>query len=133
MYDENLEFCREAFITSAVDNLSSVFLVVLWLRMNLLVHNVSTFKHFMKKALTENFYLMPAQISTLNFHQQDHGYFMAATFRLSLTPYQDLLLAKKINVTNANISSKSKKFLKLLNFSGNFTITFKNYSFLLLN
>ena len=129
VYDENLEFCRQAYITSAKDNLSNEFLVVLWLRMSLLVHNISTFKQFMKKALTGNFYLTPTQISALNFHLQDRADYMVATFRLTLTPYQNLLLANQLSGTNVNISRKSAGFFKLLNFSGNFTITIRNYSF----
>ena len=129
VYDENLEFCREAHITSAEDNLSNEFLVVLWLRMRSVTYNISNSQRFMKKALTENFYLMPTQISELNFHQQDRADYMVATFRLTLTPYQDLVLANQMNATNVNISSKSMEFLRLLNFRGNFNITFKNYSF----
>ena len=81
VYDENLEFCREAYSTSAEDDLSKEFLVVLWLRMRLVSCNISTLQRFMKKVLTENFYIMPTQVSTLHFHQQNRADNMVATFR----------------------------------------------------
>ena len=97
--------------------------------MRSVTYSISTLQRFMTKALIEKFYLIPTQISMLNFHQQDHASYIVATFRLTLTPYQDLVLANQINANNVTISSKSMEFLKLLNFRANFTITFKNYSF----
>ena len=127
VYDELLEFCREAHVISAKNVLSNQFLVLLWLRPRSLgmTYILPTLRDRFKTALMAKFNLMPSQISAINFHNQDKNKphsLTVATFRLTLTPYQDFILANQESLANMNISSRAKTFLELLKFTGNLSI-----------
>ena len=146
VYDARLEYCREGLVTSADDTLSDEFLVALWLQpgsielsfsalgRRVMVQGESSVnknisKH-LRSALVKNFGLRSSQITALRFHGQDsRNTYLVATFRLTLTPYQDFLLANQNRTANLNTSSESLEFLELLKFTRNFTITSGPYRF----
>ena len=124
VYDERLEFCRKAYVISAKNVLSNEFLVLLWLRSTLNPMTFHIFGDRFKKALMDKFNLMSSQISAMNFYNQGIKYNSLAvvTFRLTLTHYQDFILANQENLANMNITSRAKTFLELLKFTGNLSI-----------
>jgi hypothetical protein len=88
----------------------------------------SSVENNFKSALLCRFSLHDKQISQITFHAQNYKLpphdLVVATFRLTLTPFQSLLMANQhksiINVTNQNTA-----FLELLNFTGNFTLSWE--------
>ena len=130
VYDTNLKFCREGFVVSSSGRLINEFLILLWLK---LPQVKSTQENYLKLALTSQFSLQPSQVSSVTMHRQYLSKnYIVATFRFTLTPFQSLLMTNQ-HRTGLNFTSKQSAFLQLLNFTGNFTIVGKNYSFYVVN
>ena len=131
VYDTNLKFCREGYVVSSSGELINEFLVLLWLKqqeIRLIIQG-----SYLRLALTSQFFLQPNQISTVTMHRQYSSFhYVVATFRFTLTPFQSLIMTNQ-HRTNLNFTSKQSAFLQLLNFTGNFTIVEKNYSFSVVN
>ncbi|CAB3999499.1 G- coupled receptor Mth2 [Paramuricea clavata] len=134
VYDTTLKFCREGNVFSSSGQLTSEFLIILWFKLSrgwIAIH--PTVENYFKLALISRFSLQENQISTITFHMQNHEPppydFVVATFRLTLTPFQSLLTANQhrsiVNVTNQNTA-----FLELLNFTGNFALSWKETTFI---
>ena len=134
VYDTTLKFCREGNVFSSRGQLTREFLIILWFKLSrgwIAIH--STVENNFKLALIYRFSLQDNQISKITFHMQNrepppHD-FVVATFRLTLTPFQSLLMANQhksiFNVTNQNTA-----FLELLNFTGNFALSWKENTFI---
>jgi hypothetical protein len=127
IYDTTLKFCREGYIISSSDKLTNQFLILLWFKLSRGWITIdSTVENNFKSALLYRFSLQDKQISQITFHAQNREPppydLVVATFRLTLTPFQSLLMANQhksiLNVTNQNTA-----FLELLNFTGNFTLS----------
>ena len=131
VYDTNLKFCRRGYVVSSSGRLINEFLILLWLKqpeIRLIIQ-----ESYLKFALISQFFLQPSQISTVTMHwQYSSFYYVVATFRFTLTPFQSLLMTNQ-HRANLNFTSKQSAFLQLLNFSGNFTIVGENYSFSVVN
>jgi hypothetical protein len=134
VYDTTLKFCREGNVFSSTGQLASEFLIILWFKLSrgwIAIH--STVENNFKLALFYRFSLQDNQISKITFHMQNREPpprdFVVATFRLTLTPFQSLLVANQhksiFNVTNQNTA-----FLELLNFTGNFALSWKENTFI---
>ena len=128
-HDENLKICKEAIITKAKDNFSNKFLVLItFLVSKQLGYEISS------GLIGESFQLDSQQISSLQRYFQgaadddssSANIYIVASFRLTLTPFQELMLE---NQNKVHASIESKKFLKFFNFSESFTISWKNNSF----
>ena len=130
VYDTNLKFCRRGYLLSSSGRLINEFLILLWFKqpeMRL------TQENDLKLALTSQFSLQPSQISTVTMHRQySSNDYVVATFRLTLTPFQSLVMTNQHTV-NLNFTSEQTAFLQLLNFTGNFTIVGKIYSYSVVN
>ena len=130
VYDTNLKFCREGYVVSSSGRLINEFLILLWLKqpeMKLMQEND------LKLALTSQFSLQPSQISTVTTHSQySSNNYVVASFRLTLMPFQSLIMRNQ-HRANLNFTSKQSAFLQLLNFKANFTIVGKNYSLSVVN
>ncbi|CAB3996889.1 G- coupled receptor Mth2 [Paramuricea clavata] len=128
IYDTTLKLCRKGYIISSSGKLTNQFLVVLWIKLmsRRWITIYSTVENNFKSALLCRFWLQDKQISQITFFMQNRKRslrdLVAATFRLTLTPFQSLLMANQyksiFNVTNQNTA-----FLELLNFTGNFTLS----------
>ena len=130
VYDTNLKFCREGYVVSSSGRLINEFLILLWLRQPQVK---STQENYLKSALNSQFSLQPSQVSSVTMHRQYLSKsYNVATFRFTLTPFQSLLMTNQ-HRTGLNFTSKQLAFLQLLNFTGNFTIVGKNYSFYVVN
>ena len=147
VYDDNLEYCREGFVTNAEDILSDVFLVVLWFEQGAVkiptppfnpftfrtlgpLPNINNITAHLKSALIKNFVLESNQITAVKLHRQNvQNTFLVTTFHLQLTPYQEFILANQNNASHLNISTTSQKFLELLKFTKNFTLKSGIYRF----
>ena len=130
VYDTNLKFCREGYVVSSSGRLINEFLILLWLRQPQVK---STQENYLKSALNSQFSLQPNQVSSVTMHRQYLSKnYNVATFRFTLTPFQSLLMTNQ-HRTGLNFTSKQSAFLQLLNFTGNFTIVGKNYSFYVVN
>ena len=129
VFDKILEFCRLGYETSGDDILPNEFLIIFWFWLRPpVLFNIFELRYPLRTALTTNFNLMPSQISSMKFHNQDiNGNYIVTTFRLTLTPFQALLLDGE--QSRLNISGKSRRFIKLLNLNVNFTLHFRNQSF----
>ena len=130
VYDANLKFCREGYVVSSSGSLINEFLILLWLKQP---EVNSTQENGLKLALTSQFSFQPSQISSVTMHSQySSNDYVVASFRLTLTPFQTLVMTNQ-HRANLNFTSKQSAFLQLLNFTGNFTIVGKNYSFSVVN
>ena len=131
VYDTNLKFCREGYVVFSSGRLINEFLLLLWLKqpeIKLIIQG-----SYLKLALTSQFFLQPSQISTVTMHRQySSNDYVVATCRFTLTPFQSLIMTNQ-HRTKLNFTSKQSAFLKLLNFSGNFSIVEKNYSLSVVN
>ena len=131
VYDTNLKFCREGYVVFSSGRLINEFLLLLWLKqpeIKLIIQG-----SYLKLALTSQFFLQPSQISTVTMHRQySSNDYVVATFRFTLTPFQSLIMTNQ-HRTKLNFTSKQSAFLQLLNFTGNFSIVEKNYSFFVVN
>lgn len=132
VFDTFLKFCREGHIISSEDKLNDEFLILLWFsqpRTQLNIERRSKFENYLKSALSSRFLLLGNQISQMAFHRQDErNNLLVSSFRLTLTPFQTLLMANQ-NVTSLNITQENTAFLQLLNFTGSITLEWKNSSF----
>ena len=137
VYDTTLKICRDGYIISSSGKLTNQFLILVWFKLSRrswrwIVFSSTGKKNF-KSAFISRFSLQDSQISQITFHTQSHTLslriFVVATFRLTLTPFQSLLMANEhksmFNVTNQNTA-----FLELLNFTGNFTISSEENTFI---
>ena len=153
VYDDTLEYCRKGLVTNAEDILSDIFLVVLWFEAGAIptpklecdrfidpfrcqsqrpatIPNIANVTAHLKSSLVKNFALKSNQITAMKLHQQNvASTFLVATFRLQLTPYQELILANQNDTSRLNISTKSRKFLELLKFTTNFIMESGAYRF----
>ena len=87
----------------------------------------------LKLALTSQYSLQPSQISTVTIHRQySSNDYVVVSFRLTLTPFQSLVMTNQ-HRTSLNFTSKQSAFLQLLNFTGNFIIVGKTCSFSVVN
>ena len=149
VYDDNLQYCREGLVTNTNDTLSDVFFIALWFEQGAIkfptrlpfnpfvfrrglgpIPNIKNITEHLKSALLKKFALKSRQVAALKFHRQNFAStFLVATFRLTLTPYQEFILANENNTSNLNISTTSQKFLGLLKFTTNFTMTSGKYRF----
>ena len=130
IYDDFLELCREGVISYKHNTLSDVFFVALWFKSSAIKISTKTnniTNHF-KSALVSRFVLQPNQLTAFQFHRPRLA-FIIATFHLTLTPYQEFILANKNDTSNLNISTKSQKFLGLLKFTTEFTMGSGYYRF----
>ncbi|CAB4030069.1 Hypothetical predicted protein, partial [Paramuricea clavata] len=134
VYDTTLKFCREGYVIPSSGKLTSEFFIVLWFKLSrgwIAIH--STVEYNFKLALIYRFSLQDDQISKITFHMPNRKSpshdFVVATFRLTLTPFQSLLMANQhksiFNVTNQNTA-----FLELLNFTGNFALSWEEITFI---
>ena len=130
VYDTTLKYCRAGYIISSSGKLTNEFLILLWFKPSQVSENS------LRSALISRFSLQDNQISKITFRDLlKRGkllpVFGFATFRLTLTPFQSLLMANQhksiLNVTNQNTA-----FLELLNFTGNFILSWKEDSFTLI-
>ena len=129
IYDDFLELCREGVISYKHNTLSDVFFVALWFKSSATKISTKTnniTNHF-KSALVSRFVLQPNQLTAFQFHWRFA--FIIATFHLTLTPYQEFILANKNDTSNLNISAESQKFLGLLKFTTEFTMGSGDYRF----
>ena len=142
VYDDTLEFCREGTVTNTDNNLSDVFFIILWFKLPvtfsflppLSIPNVNNITKHLKSSLVENFALKPNQLTAFQMHGQNFdNTTLVATFHLTLTPYQKLILVNENNTLNLNISTESLKFLGLLEFTTNFTMQSGGYRFPVIN
>ena len=129
VYDTTLKFCREGYIISSSGKLTNQFLILLWFKLSRRWIAIdSTVEYNFKSALICRFSLQDNQISKIIFHMQNHEPpphdFVVATFRLTLTPFQSLLMANQHKST-INVTNQSTAFLELLNFTGNFTLSWE--------
>jgi hypothetical protein len=90
-------------------------------------------KSALSLAMSSQFSLLLNQISIITFHQQyrANDYFVA-TFRLTLTPFQSLIMANQ-HKSDFNITRENTAFFGLLNFTTNFTVVWEEYSFSVVN
>ncbi|XP_028412604.1 uncharacterized protein LOC114535506 [Dendronephthya gigantea] len=131
VYDENLQFCRKGYIISSSGELSNEYLVLLWFkyRRNQATSAHSRLETVLKSALSSHFSLRADQISTMTLSKQtERNDLLVATFRITLTPFQTLVMANQ-NRTKFNISHENTEFLKLFSFSDSFTMEQENISF----
>ena len=130
IYDDFLELCREGVISYKHNTLSDVFFVALWFKSsaNKISTKTNNITNYFKSALVSKFVLQPNQLTAFQFHRPRLA-FIIATFHLTLTPYQEFILANKNDTSNLNISTKSQKFLELLKFTTNFTMQSGGYRF----
>ena len=78
--------------------------------------------------MVKTFSLQSKQVTELKLHRQDiQSTFLVATFRFTLTPFQEYILANENNTLN--ISTKSQAFLGLLRFTTNFSMNSGGYRF----
>ncbi|CAB4004284.1 adhesion G -coupled receptor E4P [Paramuricea clavata] len=140
MYNSRLGFCENRWpaIIDASGELANEFLVFLSFK------EVSTLEgrytsrktkeNYFKSALTANMSLLASQTSEIAFHIQDHvDRFKVATFRVTITPYQGLILANQHKLSH--FSGENIAFLKLinpLNINENFTLSWKEFTFTVL-
>ncbi len=131
VYDTTLKFCREGgYFISPSSKLTDEFLILLWFKQSRrrTVINLKL-ENDLKSTLTTQFWLRGYQISKMAFHHQDNrNDLFVATFRLTLTPFQSLIMANQQN-SNFNVTHEDTAFLKLLNFTRNFTLFWKENSF----
>ena len=146
VYDDNLEYCREGLVTHADDTLSDVFLIALWFKpssikipsFNPFIRfisksggskpNINNITASLKSALVKKFSLQSKQVTAVKLHRQNiQSTFLVATFRFTLTPFQEYILANENNTLN--ISTKSQAFLELLKFTTNFSMNSGAYHF----
>ena len=137
VYDTTFHYCREGLVTTAEGILSEVFLIVLWFEQGSIeisslpfnpfqrrlgeIPNIENITEHLKSGLVRKFALKPNQIHEIKFHRQNfRSTILVATFRLTLSPLQALVLANQNNTLN--VSTESLKFLGLLKFTTNFTI-----------
>ena len=138
VFDDTLKFCREGYIISSSGKPTNEFLILLWLKQSFdrKIMN-STQENDVKSALSlglsSRFLLSLNQISMITFHRQYEGNeYLVATFRLTLTPFQSLIMTNEYN-SDLNITRKDTAFFALLNFTRNFTIVWKEYSIPVVN
>ncbi|CAB4014831.1 G- coupled receptor Mth2 [Paramuricea clavata] len=138
VYDTTLKFCREGYIMSSSGQLTNEFLILLWLKQHRDSREINSkldddLKSSLSLAISFEFSLLLNQISTITFHQQYRAsdYFVA-TFRLTLTAFQSLLMANQ-HKSDFNITRENTAFVGLLNFTGNFTVVWEEYSFSVVN
>ena len=138
VYDDTLEFCREGTVTNTDNTLSDVFFIILWFKLPvtfpflppLSIQNINNITKYLKSNLVGNFALKPNQLTGFQIHGQNFDNTpLVPTFHLTLTPYQELVLANENNTSNWNISTESLKFLVLLKFTTNFAIQSRGYRF----
>jgi hypothetical protein len=128
IYDTTLKFCREGYIISSSGKLTNQFLILLWIKLmsRRWITIDSTVENNFKSALLCRFSLHDKQISKIQFHVQNYQLpprdLVVATFRLTLTPFQSLLMANQ-HKSFFNITNQNTAFLELLNFTGNFTLS----------
>ena len=131
VYDTHLKFCRKGYLVFSSGKLINEFLLLLWLKQPEL--KLIQQESYLKLALIFQYSLQPSQISTVTMHRQySWNDYVVASFRLTLTPFQSLVMTNQ-HRANLNFTSKQSAFLQLLNFTGNFTIVGKNYSFSVVN
>ena len=129
VYDTSLKFCRKGYAVYSDNRLANEFLILLWLKHPRSGWKLnSTFKSWLRTAFTSQFSLQPNQISEVTFHKQyKTNIFFVASVRLTLTPFQSLVMANP-NEPNLNTTWKNIAFLRLLNLTGNFTLVWDGYS-----
>ncbi len=138
VYDVTLKFCREGYIISSGGQPTNEFLILLWLKQSFdskLMYSPQ--RKMLKSALclglSSRFSLSLNQVSMITFHRQYEGNeYLVATFRLTLTPFQSLIMTNEHN-SDLNITRKNTAFFALLNFTQNFTVVWKEYSFPVVN
>ncbi len=138
VYDVTLKFCRNGYIISSSGQPTNEFLTLLWLKqpfdskiMNTTQEN--DVKSALSLGLSVQFSLSLNQISMITFHRQyEANKYLVATFRLTLTPFQSLIMTNEYN-DDLNITRKNTAFFALLNFTRNFTVVWKEYSFPVVN
>ncbi len=131
VFDKKLEFCRKDYIAPPESELSNEFLIVLWFeKFSIKTELNSTLASNLKSALTANFSLSPNDVSAITFHNQDRSnFFIVATLRLTLTPFQSLIVANQ-NRSDFNTTRENTAFLTLLNSTAEaFTLSWNDYTF----
>ena len=138
VYDTTLKFCREGYIISSSGQLTNEFFILFWLKQNRDSREINSkleddSKSALSLAISFQFSLLLNQISAIAFHQQYRGndYFVA-TFRLTLTPFQSLIMANQ-HKSDFNVTRENTAIFGLLNFTGNFTVVWEEYSFSVVN
>ena len=131
VYDTNLKFCREGYINSSTGELTDEYLLLLWFyQLRRETQRNTQLEFNLKSALSSHYLISKNQISTMNFHKQDQlNNLLVASFRLTLTPFQTLIMANQ-NETSLNATEKNTAFLKLLDFKAeNVTLNWNNFSY----
>ena len=135
VYDTTLKFCRTGYSISSSGELTNEFSILLWLKSlspgkeaNSTQEN--KLKSALSVALSFQFSLRLDQISTITFHKQFYyrDDYLAATFRLTLTPFQTLIMSNQ-DRSNLNVTRKNTAFLGLFHFTRNFTFGWKEFNF----
>ena len=127
VYDTHLKFCRKGYLVFSSAKLINEFLLLLWLKQPEL--KLIKQESYLKLALIFQFSLQPSQISTVTMHRQySWNDYVVASFRLTLTPFQSLVMTNQ-HRANLNFTSKQSAFLQLLNFTGNFNHCWEKLQF----
>ena len=131
VFDNVLEFCRKGYKVTSKSKFFDEFLVAFWFGKSAIQRYItSTVLYNFKLALADKFAISADQVSAITFHKQDSkNEFVVVTFRLTLTPFQSLILADQ-HKSNINVTTGNTSFLLLLNSTTEkFTMFRKNYTF----
>ena len=131
IYDPARRFCRKGWQHSDDSSVSPTneFLILLWFKYLRGRNAISSGpkNNDLKSALLTRFHLRPNQISGMSSYRQLYDLFVAK-FRLTLTPFQNLILANPHD-SNLNLTRENTAFSELLNFTKNFTLFWKDNIF----
>jgi hypothetical protein len=132
VYDPTLKFCRKGYTITSSGELTDEILILLWFkqpRARSATEINSELENSLKLALSSHFSILGNKISRITFQQQDErNDLFVASFRLTLTPFQTLVMANQ-NKTSLNAAHENTAFLQLLDFKGNLTLFWKHFSF----
>ena len=141
VYDTTLKFCRTGYSISSSGKLANEFSILLWLKshgrdleLEANPTQQNDLKSTLSVALSFQFSLLLDQISAIAFHKQfsSRDDYFAATFRLTLTHFQTLIMSNQ-DKSKLNVTSKNTAFLGLFHFRRNFTFGWKEYNFSVVN
>ncbi|CAB4001612.1 G- coupled receptor Mth2 [Paramuricea clavata] len=132
VYDPTLKFCRKGYIITSSGELTNEFLILLWFKQSKarsVTEINSKLENVFNLALSSHFSILSNQISRMTFQQQDErNALLVVSFRLTLTPFQTLIMANQ-NKTSLNATHENTAFLLLLDSKGNLTLFWKNFTF----
>ncbi|CAB3999498.1 Cadherin EGF LAG seven-pass G-type receptor 1 [Paramuricea clavata] len=134
VYDPYLMFCRIISYIFRRGEKKNEFLILLWFtKSGEKTVNSSKLENELVSALISRLSLQDDQISQITFHKQSRNLRrnvpLVATFRLTLTPCQSLLVHNNQHRSILNYKNHNTAFLKLLNFKRSFTLSWKEICF----